>query len=79
MARDCNFTGTRDKVKFKDHGIVECIIAAAVRKSSESSCPSEHEVEKLIQKWLLGAGDRHGGRADRYKKSLDKRQDSEKN
>ncbi|CAG7718028.1 unnamed protein product, partial [Allacma fusca] len=67
LARDCNFTGTRDKK------------AAAVRKSSESSCPSEHEVEKLIQKWLLGAGDRHGGRADRYKTSLDKHQDSEKN
>ncbi|CAG7784716.1 unnamed protein product, partial [Allacma fusca] len=43
---------------------MSCIIAA-VRKTPEDSHPSEAAVEKIIQLWLLGSGDRNGGRAQR--------------
>ncbi|CAG7671810.1 unnamed protein product, partial [Allacma fusca] len=45
------------------------IFTSAVRKIPEDSNPSEAAVEKIIQLWLLGSGDRNGGRTQRSKKA----------
>ncbi|CAG7716153.1 unnamed protein product, partial [Allacma fusca] len=48
---------------------MECILAA-VRKQPEDTIPTEFQCERVVRKWLLGSGDRHGGRTQRQKKKV---------
>ncbi|CAG7820350.1 unnamed protein product [Allacma fusca] len=61
------FGGTKSKIAFKGHLLLNCI-TASVRKKQDDSEPSEAVVENFVKKWLLGSGDRNGGRAKRNHK-----------
>ncbi|CAG7724562.1 unnamed protein product, partial [Allacma fusca] len=70
LARCVNFSGANKKISFKGHYLRSCLIAS-LRSSSQATFATEADVDKCVQKWFGGAGDRNGGRAER-KKQQDK-------
>ncbi|CAG7679709.1 unnamed protein product [Allacma fusca] len=71
LANAANYSGARDKVKFKGHPLLQCIILA-IRKSPEDTAPTDADVENVVKKWLLGSGDRN----DVLNQSTSRRNDS---
>ncbi|CAG7723155.1 unnamed protein product, partial [Allacma fusca] len=63
LGRAMNFSGANAKISFKNHHLRPCLIAAL--RTTESSVPTEVEVDKYVQKWFGNSGDRNGGRKAR--------------
>ncbi|CAG7784980.1 unnamed protein product, partial [Allacma fusca] len=67
LATSVNFIGANGKICFKQHHLRACLIAS-LRTDPQSVTPTEAEVDKYVQKWFGGSGDRNGGRAARKKR-----------